>query len=257
MAGKTGKTSAVVGKRRPASDRAASGGGKAAAGDKAAAAVDKARGAGAALARVQAEAVKGGGAAEKRAQALLELIERRKARIAEDFYEIGEALRELQRKKLYLALGHATFGEMLKARGIMGLSQAKKLIGVVAALPRDKALTLGPEKAYALTRYTAATPEVDTPAWLLDQGATIAGKRVEEISVRELTAEAGKVREKAAGPKRRDPEEQRARAAARTAQAALRKRGARGATVEARREKGGYWLRVEVPLEAAAALLGE
>ncbi|XXT23223.1 hypothetical protein WME94_16950 [Sorangium sp. So ce429] len=46
-------------------------------------------------------------------------------------------------------------------------------------------------------------------------------------------------------------------AAARAAQAARRKRGARGATVEAHRAKDGFWLRVEVPLEAAAALLGE
>ncbi|WP_437310232.1 hypothetical protein [Sorangium sp. So ce388] len=237
MAGKTGKSSSAAGKRRPASNASAPASG--------------------ALARVRAEATKGGAAAEKRAQALLELIERRKARIAEDFYEIGEALRELQRKKLYLALGHASFGEMLKARNLMGLTQAKKLIGVVAALPRDRALALGPEKAYALTRYTAATPEVDTPAWLLDQGATVAGKSLEEISVRELAAEAGKVRAQAAGPKRRDPEEQRARSAARAAQAALRKRGAKGATVEAHRAKGGFWLRVEVPLEAAAALLGD
>ncbi|WP_437490501.1 hypothetical protein WME75_13800 [Sorangium sp. So ce1014] len=237
MAGSRGKASSAAWKRRPAGEEAAP--------------------AGAALTRVRAEAAKGGAAAERRAQALLELIARRKAQIAEDFYEIGEALRELQRKKLYLALGHASFGDMLKARDIMGLTQAKKLIGVVAALPRDKALALGPEKAYALTRYTAATPEVDTPAWLMDQGATVAGKSLEEISVRELTAEVGKVRTQTAAPKRRDPEEQRAKAAARATQAALRKRGAKGATVEARRAKGGFWLRVEVPVEAAAALLGE
>ncbi|WP_437736849.1 hypothetical protein [Sorangium sp. So ce1335] len=237
MAGKRGKASGIAGKRAPASAEATP--------------------AGAALARARTEAARGGAAAEKRAHALLELIDRRKARIAEDFYEIGEALRELQRKKLYLALGHASFGDMLKARAIMGLTQAKKLIGIVAALPRDKALTLGPEKAYALTRYTAATPEVDTPAWLIDQGATVAGKSLDEISVRELTAEIGKARANAAGPKRQDPEEKRALAAARATQAALRKRGARGATVEARRAKGGYWLRVEVPVEAAAALLGE
>ena len=139
----------------------------------------------------------------------------------------------------------------------MGLSQAKKLIEIVVSMPRDKALQIGPEKAYALARYTAATPELDTPALLIDEGASIAGKRVGDISVRELTAATGKVRAKAAGPKPRDPEEQPAKAAARKAQAELRKRGAKGATVEARRAKGGWWLRVEVPVEAAAALVGK
>ena len=49
--------------------------------------------------------------ADKRhAETLLSLIERRKARISEDFYEIGKALRELQQKKLYVAAGFASFG---------------------------------------------------------------------------------------------------------------------------------------------------
>src|SRR5262245_8609333 len=52
-------------------------------------------------------------AAVRRAEELLDLIARRKARIAEDFYEIGKALRELSKKKLYAVLGHRSFGEML------------------------------------------------------------------------------------------------------------------------------------------------
>jgi hypothetical protein len=209
------------------------------------------------LAALQGDAVKASSAAEKRAELLIGLITRRKARIAEDFYDVGVALQELQKKKLYLALGHASFADLLRARDILGLSQAKKLIEIVSSLPRDKALQIGPEKAYALARYTAATPEPDTPAQLLDEGAAVAGKRLGDLSARELTEATGKVRAKAAGPKRRDPAEQQARAAARTAQAALRKRGAKGATVEARRANGGWWLRVEIPVEAAAVLAGE
>ncbi|WP_437666251.1 hypothetical protein [Sorangium sp. So ce1182] len=60
-----------------------------------------------------------------------------------------------------------------------------------------------------------------------------------------------------AAGKRRPASEGAAPASGAAARAALRKRGARGATVEAHRAKGGFWLRVEVPLEAAAALLGE
>jgi hypothetical protein len=44
---------------------------------------------------------------KRRGHALLALIERRKDRITEDFYDIGEALRELLNNKLYVALGYA------------------------------------------------------------------------------------------------------------------------------------------------------
>ena len=47
------------------------------------------------------------------------LIERRKARIAEDFYDIGQALTELLKKKLYLVLGYSSFAQMLTKRGVM------------------------------------------------------------------------------------------------------------------------------------------
>lgn len=204
---------------------------------------------------LKGNAAKATSAAEKRAWLLVDLVARRKARIAEDFYDIGDALRELQAKKLYLALGHASFADMLRARDILGLSQAKKLIAIAATMPRDKALSLGPEKAYALTRYTAATSEPDTPVFLMDSAASIAGKDLGEISARELTKAASQVRKTTGKTKPRHPEEQQATKTARKAQAALRKRGAKTATVEARRTKDGWWLHVKLPVKSADAIL--
>src|SRR5262245_5423900 len=113
---------------------------------------------------------------ERRANALLALIERRKQRITEDFYDIGEALRELLRKELYRPLGHASFDALLVARKVMSPAQAYKLVALVDRIPRDEALALGQEKAYALVSYTAATPEADVPAELVRADAHIRRK---------------------------------------------------------------------------------
>ncbi|MCC6558572.1 MAG: hypothetical protein IT372_37025 [Polyangiaceae bacterium] len=206
---------------------------------------------------VVAEAARAAGADRQRAEALLELIERRKESIAEDFYDLGEALRELQRKRLHVALGHASFAEMLRARRIMGLTQAKKLIEVAQALPRGKALELGPEKAYALARYAAATPEIDTARSLLEGGARIDDKPIEELSVRELTRAIGKVKAKVRRSKPVPAEEREALQAARRLQAWLRARGARDAIAVARKDKGGFSLHVELRVEVVDELIGE
>jgi hypothetical protein len=144
---------------------------------------------------------------------------------------------------------------MLRARQVMGVSQAKKLIEVAASMPREKALEIGAEKAYALARYAAATPEPDTPAWLLDGDAAIGGKPVRDLSLRELQAATSKVRSKHAA-KKATPEEHAARASARDVQAWLKKRGAKGAAVTARKTKDGWWLTIEVRADAAKLLAG-
>src|SRR4051812_3414055 len=66
----------------------------------------------------------------KRAEALLAEITRRLLSIAEDFYDIGQALLELKKKSLFVALGYKSFAEMLGARGVMSITQANKLIRV-------------------------------------------------------------------------------------------------------------------------------
>jgi hypothetical protein len=181
-----------------------------------------------------------------RAEALLDGIARRKARIAEDFYDIGEALRELLKKKLHLALGFTTFAEMLKARRVMGTTQAYKLIQLVTSVPREKALAVGSEKAFLLVDYAKATPEPDTPEWLLDQGTLPGGKRVADASTRELTAATKAVRKRQGTSKPKSAEQRQADRAARDARALLTKRGAKNVAVAVVRKANVWWLRIEM-----------
>ncbi len=141
-----------------------------------------------------AESKKQLAANKRRAMALLALIERRKTRITEDFYDIGEALRELLANKLYASIGFDSFEAMLDARKLMSATQAFKLVRLVESIPRDEALRLGQEKAYALVTYTAATPEDDVPASLVRANAKIAGKPISQVSKRELEAATKAVR---------------------------------------------------------------
>lgn len=172
-----------------------------------------------------------------RASALLALIARRKQRMVEDFYDVGEALRELLDQKLYAALGHASFEAMLAAHDVMGLSQAKKLIALVTNVPREHALALGQEKAYALVAYTAATPEPDAAAELATSDARVGGKPISKASVRDLQAATKAVRAKARAGKPRSKAEVAAAKAVRVARsnvaAALKKAGITRAKVEA------------------------
>jgi hypothetical protein len=190
----------------------------------------------------------------RRAEELLASIARRKERISEDFYEIGKSLRELLRKKLYVALGHESFAEMLAARNVMGAMTAKRLIEVVEKVPLEQALQLGPEKAYALARYTEATPELDTPAGLLESGAEIGGKKVADASLRDLTR-AGKEARARTKPKRAaSPEQTAAVKAARDVSAWLRGHKVRGASVTAKRGAKGHEVVIVLPVASAAVL---
>lgn len=173
-------------------------------------------------------------AAARRAGELIALIERRRKRIAEDFYEIGQALRDLKSRKLYVALGFASFAEMVEGRGLMSVRTAEKLIEVVEAVPRVRALELGAEKAYALARLAASTPEPDDVEQLLTKGVKVGRRKkdVTTLSTREIEEVARDLRPKA----RPTPTEREARALARALQAALRRAGAREATVGLDRE---------------------
>ena len=201
-----------------------------------------------------AETKKVSAAARDRAESLLAEVERRKQRIAEDFYDIGQALQEIVKKKLFAALGYATFAEMLKARNVMGLSQAHKLIRLVGTVPRDQALALGQEKAIAILDYARATPELDTPGSLVEGGALPRGKRVADASVRELREATTEVRKKAGKARRPSPEQASADREASALQAWLRKRGAKKATASVVRRDGELWIRMEVPAAAGAGV---
>jgi hypothetical protein len=177
----------------------------------------------------------------RRAEDLLAEIQRKKEVVAETFMDIGAALLELDRKKLWAALGFPSLSTMLAARRVMGRSQAFKLMAVVRALPRRQALALGPEKAYALIRYASSGSAQQRPADVIAHGVLIAGRRhpVEEVTARDISRLAQKsVRGQRAA--RKDPARRDALDAAARATRALAKRGI-AATIDVRRS-GAAWM---------------
>lgn len=198
--------------------------------------------------------VKQSPAAQKRLASLLETIERRKARIVEDFYDIGVALKEIVDKKLYLQAGYASFGDLIDGRKIMGKTQAFKLVSIARAVPREKAIEVGSERAYELVRLTEQTPEPDTVEDVLVTGVRGPKDRktvdVSKLSSREI---AEKRREIAKAKAKPSDDEREAKRAAREAQASIRKSGMK-ASVDARKEGKAWVAIVTVPLAQLDAL---
>ena len=133
---------------------------------------------------------------------LVALIRRRMTDVVESFYDMGEALREVVEHKLYAAAGHASFKAFLAAERLLSARQAAKLIAVVRKVPREQALALGQERAYALVAYTNATPEDDSPEGLLSKNAVIGSKTLQDASLRDIEAatKATRAKEKAKRP---------------------------------------------------------
>lgn len=179
------------------------------------------------------------------AEALLAHVQRNMGLIKDAFFEIGLALTELNNNRMYLALGHATFADMLEARGLMSQAQANKLIAVATLLPREAAVRLGAEKSYALTRYAQASAPSGGLAGLLESGK-VKGRSLDTVTLRELTELTRDVR----GPRKTGKEDSRAeaRSQARKAQSALRKAGMSMARVEA---VGPHGVTFRVTLNAA------
>jgi hypothetical protein len=188
----------------------------------------------------------------------VDLILRRQARIAEDFYDIGEALARLKRDGVAEALGRGTFREVCEKDLSMSLTTAEELIAIVTHVPRKDALRMGQARARALIALASATPEADTAASLekttrkLPSGKTL---DVAKASVRELHAAAKDLRAaapRAARPKgRTTTPEERARAA--TLQTALHTAGLARARVAVVATKPGQEadVRIEgVPVSA-------
>jgi hypothetical protein len=186
-------------------------------------------------------------------EALIADIAKRRARIEEDFYEIGVALAKLARPATLAALGYERFGDLLAARGIMSRVQAVKLITVVEAYPRKLALKLGVEKGYALVRYTATTEAPDVARRLAAANVPIAGKRLHRLTVKELRDETKRLQ---AGPPPPEEDAKAARREARRLQKALRAKGAPSAKVRAYRDDAEWRLRVELDVADGAAAGG-
>ena len=212
-------------------------------------------GTGKALARVAVQAKAAVARHAARAAELLALIARRMQRIEEDFFDIGAALKELKEKKLFAALGDPTFDAMLAKRVPIGRSQAYKLMAIAEKVTRDQAIELGEEKAYAIARLVATTPEADTVATVLAKGVRVGKKRRSALSMSGREIEAVK-RTVASASKKPDPAERDAKREARAAQAGLRRRHI-GAKIEVAKEKGRWWAIVRVPVTDLASLAGE
>lgn len=125
---------------------------------------------------------------------LLALIRRRITEVVETFYEIGEALVEIVEHKLYAAEGHRSLAALLEGEELLSRSQANKIMAVVRKMPREQALKLGLERAYALVTYADATPEADSASLLLAENATIGDKPITEASGHDITKAAREVR---------------------------------------------------------------
>jgi hypothetical protein len=193
-----------------------------------------------------------------RAQGELERVRMLKMRITVSFYEMGEALGRILDDKLYVALGYASFVDLLHGENLLGPTQAKKLIAVRKSFDRDQALRVGPERAYALTRYVARTKTAASPSELVEKGFPLAGRRtpVEQMPVRKIDEAGRAFVERRRGP---DGESARARADAESERrhclAELRARGVDGAIVHKRRTKNKWTLVIVVPAEQARGAL--
>ncbi len=187
---------------------------------------------------------------KKKAERLIAQIQKRQARIAEDFYQMGVALEALSRPALYQAAGHKSFKELLSARRLLKPTTAYKLIAVVDHYSKAQAQQIGIEKAYALTRFVAATPAADLAAVLVRENPLIGRIPLDRISVRDLNLATARVRRAATKPTK-DPEAKAARRTARELQRTLRAAGARSAKVRAVRMDGEWHVRTDMKVEDA------
>lgn len=125
----------------------------------------------------------------KQLGALQRLIRRRLATVAESFYDIGVALREILNRKLYGAAGHTSLAAYLEATKLISVTHAEKLIAIVRSVPREEALAVGQERASAMLALAAATPEPDSASELIAHG-TVGGEPAKTASVRAIRAAA-------------------------------------------------------------------
>jgi hypothetical protein len=156
-----------------------------------------------------------------RAVLLLQKIEARKARIAQHFWFMGVFLRELLRRRLYLAIGFDSFESMLAQHRVVSLTLAKKLIAIADRVPKSVAMKLGQEKSYALVEYINATAAEDSVKELLESNALVQGKPVNDASVREVREAAKKEREESPAARVREARARKAEAKLREILAAL------------------------------------
>jgi hypothetical protein len=194
------------------------------------------------------------------ARADIALIKRRKAEIAEAFYDIGEALVRLKKPGVAAALGYDDFYAMCKAEVGLAATQVDELVDIVRLVKRSDAIKMGQSKAGALARLAEATPARDTAAGIFrGMVKTPSGKAIEgrNASVRAIDAAAKEFRRAKGGARRGRTTTAEERAVAARIEGALRGAGVATAKVTAVATVPGREanLRIEgVPVSQAASL---
>lgn len=125
----------------------------------------------------------------------LRLIREKRADVAGNLLDIGEALKVLQSDGVAGALGHASFEALCRAELDMSVVSARRLIAITHHFRRESALTLGPDRARALIELADATPEDDTGESLMASTLTLPSG--EKLSVEKATT--AELREAARG----------------------------------------------------------
>jgi hypothetical protein len=129
---------------------------------------------------------------ERRAEDLTRVIKQELASVAQSFWRVGCALREIQGAELHRALGYASFSDYITDRLSFEVSQAYKLVRVASSYFQEDAEALGLERAAALIRY-AKLLNVD-PGQLVRENAQVGDKLVVAASKRDIQAAAASLR---------------------------------------------------------------
>lgn len=138
-------------------------------------------------------------AAKRRTSAAQEAFARAKAALGETnrhLYELGAALATLKAPGAAESLGYADFSD-LYARGLgLARTTVARLLRAVEALPRERYVALGPDRANALLELADATEADDTDA-ILDgravalwpKGPTLDVAKADTAAIREAAKE--------------------------------------------------------------------
>lgn len=143
------------------------------------------------------------------------MISRRKAQIADAFYDIGEALARLRRPAAIAALGRKGFGEVCERDLGMSVTRAGELIDIVQRVTREDAVRWGQDKTTALLQLASATRTDDTPGTLaaqkirLHSGKTFDPEKATTRAIRTLALEERRRRGSSRRGRTTTPEERR------------------------------------------------
>jgi len=138
---------------------------------------------------------------ESRLASLLAEMGAHRRDMAARFHDLGAALREIKRAKLYTARDANSLAELLRAEGGVSPRQARKLMKVAEGMTAAQALPLGLERSYALlTHVEQAGGRGGLGPWLSGR-RTIGGEPVARASRRAIEAATRALRAEQEGPR--------------------------------------------------------